>query len=191
MALESDGQWFDGMASRSRSSTMHAVDFIKPATLSSSSSSSAQLPPQLLPTAPSEPPCAPVKGGGAVGAKVGEKKELEEQADDLPPPPPLPEKKRDRKTHPRSFYFGPHLVTFRPPRSWQASCGRSSCAHQAVGRPGTRCTRTLSFRGEDEGLKNIEAMTASMLRSFCLNTFALSLRPGSHYIVNFRRNQLM
>ncbi len=78
----------------------------------------------------------------------------------VPPPPAPPELdatvsrgggKRGRTRrgmHERSFRFGPHFVSFKPPHAWQGSCGRD-VAHIWKGHPNTKCTRTISYKGED------------------------------------------
>ena len=74
-------------------------------------------------------------------------------AEEPPQPPPASgaEKRahhRRKGMHPRSFHWGPHRMTFIPPHSWQACCGRRN-AHKNCLNTKTLCTRTLSFRGED------------------------------------------
>ncbi len=82
-------------------------------------------------------------------------------ADTLPPPPDPPEPaagdaqrgggKRGRARlpkHPRSFHWGPHLVSFKPPNAWAGSCARN-VAHRWAGHANTRCTRSISFKGKE------------------------------------------
>ncbi len=81
------------------------------------------------------------------------------EPDDVPmdPPPPPPQdaslpassgQARRYRMHPKSFHWGPHTVSFKPPCSWQATCARKK-AHSKPGMPGTRCTRSLSYKGEE------------------------------------------
>ncbi len=76
---------------------------------------------------------------------------------DVPPPPDKPVIERPTHTrrkpmHPRSFHYGPHLMSYRPGvngGSWSAMCGRSKGAHKKPGHTTTMCTKFMSFKGKD------------------------------------------
>ena len=98
-------------------------------------------------------------GTSATGAHSSKVSGSVSEVPDVPPPPaPYAEATSDgddarkprgrrRPTHPRSFQWGPHMVYFRPPRTWQATCARKR-AHMKFGLTNTLCTRTLQFKGE-------------------------------------------
>ena len=147
-----------------RGATKHAV---APTELSASTSSSSAPKPQQ-------------KQPGAAAPEGAEEKTLDEESRPggahgavgphmpAPDPPIAAVKKRNQAyfMHPRSFRFGPHTMSFKPPNSWQATCARV-CAHQSPGQPRTRCTRTLSFKGQDAGRRGSNP-TCSQSVDLCL-----------------------
>ena len=96
-----------------------------------------------------------VEGGGA------DHNNADADDQDIPPelPAPLlpkPEKSqpdnRNRKQHEKTFRWGPSLVTFKPPNTWQATCCRM-LSHKHEGGRNTRCTRTRTFRSQEQELQ--------------------------------------
>ena len=88
-------------------------------------------------------------------AEVGEAGDLvQTETDDgveVVPPPPAPARiarSRHVKTHYWPHPSGPCLLTFKPPRTWQATCPRT-CSHRNPARPNTKCTRTMSYDVHD------------------------------------------
>ena len=76
--------------------------------------------------------------GGGVGARGGHGS----AADDGPDGPPR--RARHAKTHQWPPPCGPCMLTFKAPRTWQATCPRSR-SHFNPDRPATKCTRSLTF----------------------------------------------
>ena len=100
-----------------------------------------------------EKPCQPNRKGscgghgGAVGARDGVAEKPTEKATEKETEPC---KKRRRQQHSRTYRFGPHIMIFKEPGSWQATCCRR-VFHRKPGHAKTFCTRTAKYPGEAGG----------------------------------------
>ena len=66
-----------------------------------------------------------------------------------------------REVHPRSYVWGPHRMTFVSPRGWRALC----CLMESHGKPGkrgTRCNRTIRYKGPDGGEDDLRAQRMAL-----------------------------
>ena len=93
------------------------------------------------------------------GAGIGDWDDENGEGAPLPPPRAAPRARR-QKTHYWPHETGPCLLTFKPPKTWQATCPRAH-SHKNPARPGTRCTRTMSF---DPDLPASETQVLRLLR---------------------------
>ena len=59
---------------------------------------------------------------------------------------------QERQVHPRSYSWGPARLTFKPQaKAWQATCPRSQAHCHLRGRK-TNCTKTLSFKNDEDDI---------------------------------------
>jgi len=87
------------------------------------------------------------RGGGASGARDGIREPASKASDANAE---CARRCRGRNVQERSYAFGPHTMVFKPPNSWQATCCRR-VSHAKPDRPGTLCTKTMNYKGVDDG----------------------------------------
>ena len=87
-------------------------------------------------------------GGRSTGARNGDRQAAN-----------LAENKITRRRQERSYEWGPHGMIFKPPVTWQATCCRRS-SHVKPDTPGTICTRSMSYKGPDNGLEDLKVQRA-------------------------------
>ena len=76
------------------------------------------------------------------------------------------------------------MMIFKAPRSWQATCCRVK-SHIKPDKPRTRCTRTISYKGPDDGIDDMRVRNACHL---WLNMCTQHVSKTSH---NGVRNSLL
>ena len=74
----------------------------------------------------------------------------------------------------KTFRWGPSLITFKPPRTYQATCCRVSSHKHELGH-NTRCTRTRTFHN-DEG----EQRVIRELKQWLNDAFKHDTRPSAY-----------
>ena len=74
----------------------------------------------------------------------------------------------------------PCSLIFKPPRTWQATCPRTH-SHRNPDRPGTRCTRTMSYEAGSESSEHAVLQSLrywlSSCRNFATRSEHMSFRP--------------